>query len=190
MRASTVNAAPLTELLKPNGCRAPPRSSHRAAGARQHQRRALRAHGKCVRVRSTPVPRCTCRPAPADLIGRAPSSPRICEQQSAKKKWRRRPTAAAPARAGRSARRSSVAQLAGIGGASRACVRAAIMVYAAVHGCPRRQSLVYHSGSGRPKAAIDPERHSAIFQKVEPALAAHRTHRDDQTRRRMDRRPR
>jgi hypothetical protein len=50
-----------------------------------------------------PVPRCA-RPAPspsppsrpgeADVIigrtARAPSSPRICEQQSAKKKWRRR----------------------------------------------------------------------------------------------------
>ena len=35
--------APLTELLKPDGCRAPPRSSHRAAGARHHQR--LRARG-------------------------------------------------------------------------------------------------------------------------------------------------
>ena len=36
--------APLTELLKPDGCRAPPRSSHRAAGARHHQRLA-RASG-------------------------------------------------------------------------------------------------------------------------------------------------
>jgi hypothetical protein len=35
---------PLTELLKPDGCRAPPRSSHRAAGARHHQRLA-RASG-------------------------------------------------------------------------------------------------------------------------------------------------
>jgi hypothetical protein len=35
-----------------------------------------------------------------------------CQQQSAKKKWRRRPAAVQPARAGRSARRSSVAQLA------------------------------------------------------------------------------
>ena len=32
--------SPLTELLKPDGCRAPPRSSHRAAGARHHQRLA------------------------------------------------------------------------------------------------------------------------------------------------------
>ena len=29
-----------TELLKPDCCRAPPRSSHRAAGARHHQRLA------------------------------------------------------------------------------------------------------------------------------------------------------
>ena len=36
--------SPLTELLKPDGCRAPPRSSHRAAGARDHQRLA-RASG-------------------------------------------------------------------------------------------------------------------------------------------------
>jgi hypothetical protein len=36
--------APLTELLKPDGCRAPPRSSHRAAGARHHQHLA-RASG-------------------------------------------------------------------------------------------------------------------------------------------------
>ena len=34
----------LTELLKPYGCRAPPRSSHRAAGARHHQHLA-RASG-------------------------------------------------------------------------------------------------------------------------------------------------
>ena len=40
------------------------------------------------------------------------------------------------------------------------------------------------------KAAIDPERHSAILQKAEPALAIHLTHQDDQKRRRMDRRPR
>ncbi len=58
--ASDAIRAPLTELLKPDGCRAPPRSSHRAAGARQHQRRALRAHGKCVRVRSTPPPSPNC----------------------------------------------------------------------------------------------------------------------------------
>ena len=37
--------APLTELLKPDGCRAPPSSSHRAAGARHHQRLA-RASGE------------------------------------------------------------------------------------------------------------------------------------------------
>ena len=36
--------SPLTELLKPDGCRAPPRSSHRAAGARHHHRLA-RASG-------------------------------------------------------------------------------------------------------------------------------------------------
>jgi hypothetical protein len=35
---------PLTELLKPDCCRAPPRTSHRAAGARHHQRLA-RASG-------------------------------------------------------------------------------------------------------------------------------------------------
>ena len=35
--ASDAIRAPLTELLKPDGCRAPPRSSHRAAGARHHQ---------------------------------------------------------------------------------------------------------------------------------------------------------
>ena len=39
--ASDAIRAPLTELLKPDGCRAPPRSSHRAAGARNHQRLAL-----------------------------------------------------------------------------------------------------------------------------------------------------
>src|SRR5580658_9075955 len=39
-----VDAGPLTELLKPDGCRAPPRTSHRAAGARHHQRLA-RARG-------------------------------------------------------------------------------------------------------------------------------------------------
>ena len=38
--ASDAIRAPLTELLKPDGCRAPPRSSHRAAGARHHQRLA------------------------------------------------------------------------------------------------------------------------------------------------------
>ncbi len=42
--ASDAIRAPLTELLKPDGCRAPPRSSHRAAGARHHQRLA-RASG-------------------------------------------------------------------------------------------------------------------------------------------------
>ena len=42
--ASDAIRAPLTELLKPDGCRAPPRSSHRAAGARHHQRLA-RARG-------------------------------------------------------------------------------------------------------------------------------------------------
>ena len=42
--ASDAIRAPLTELLKPDGCRAPPRSSHRAAGARDHQRLA-RASG-------------------------------------------------------------------------------------------------------------------------------------------------
>ena len=40
------------------------------------------------------------------------------------------------------------------------------------------------------KAAIDLERHSAILQKAEPALAIHLTHQDDQKRRRMDRPPR
>ena len=35
---------PSPQLLKPDGCRAPPRSSHRAAGARHHQRLA-RASG-------------------------------------------------------------------------------------------------------------------------------------------------
>src|SRR5271170_5884241 len=39
--ASDAIRAPLTELLKPDCCRAPPRSSHRAAGARHHQRLAL-----------------------------------------------------------------------------------------------------------------------------------------------------
>ena len=38
--ASDAIRAPLTELLKPDGCRAPPRGSHRAAGARHHQRLA------------------------------------------------------------------------------------------------------------------------------------------------------
>ena len=38
------NESPFTELLKPDGCRAPPRSLHRAAGARDHQRLA-RASG-------------------------------------------------------------------------------------------------------------------------------------------------
>ena len=42
--ASDAIRAPLTELLKPDGCRAPPRSSRRAAGARHHQRLA-RASG-------------------------------------------------------------------------------------------------------------------------------------------------
>jgi hypothetical protein len=42
--ASDAIRAPLTELLKPDGCRAPPRSSHRAAGARHHQHLA-RASG-------------------------------------------------------------------------------------------------------------------------------------------------
>ena len=42
--ASDAIRAPLTELLKPDGCRAPPRSSHRAAGVRHHQRLA-RASG-------------------------------------------------------------------------------------------------------------------------------------------------
>ena len=42
--ASDAIRAPLTELLKPDGCRAPPRSSHRAAGARNHQHLA-RASG-------------------------------------------------------------------------------------------------------------------------------------------------
>ena len=35
--ASDAIRAPLTELLKPDGCRAPPRSSHRAAGTRNHR---------------------------------------------------------------------------------------------------------------------------------------------------------
>src|SRR5580658_1514379 len=39
--ASDAIRAPLTELLKPDGCRAPPRSSHRAAGARNHLHLAL-----------------------------------------------------------------------------------------------------------------------------------------------------
>ena len=39
--ASDAIRAPLTELLKPDGCRAPPRSSHRAAVARNHQHLAL-----------------------------------------------------------------------------------------------------------------------------------------------------
>ena len=42
--ASDAIRAPLTELLKPDGCRALPRSSHRAAGARNHQHLA-RASG-------------------------------------------------------------------------------------------------------------------------------------------------
>ena len=58
-------------------------------------------------------------PAPADIIDRSAELHRRpepdCQQQSAKKKGRRRPAAVQPARAGRSARRSSVAQLAGIG---------------------------------------------------------------------------
>ena len=37
-------STPSPQLLKPDGCRAPPRSSHRAAGARHHQRLA-RASG-------------------------------------------------------------------------------------------------------------------------------------------------
>jgi hypothetical protein len=87
------------------------------------------AHCRCCRIwRSLPMTpylaalarRRPPRSSSIAPIGRAPSSPRICEQQSAKKKWRRRPAAAAPARAGRSARRSSVSQLAGIGGDSRA----------------------------------------------------------------------
>ncbi len=40
-----VAETPLTELLKPDGCRAPPPSSRRAAGARHHQRLA-RASGE------------------------------------------------------------------------------------------------------------------------------------------------
>ena len=82
-----------------------------------------------------PVARRACPPAPADIIHRPPTdrpssivAPEMCEQQSAKTKRRRRPAAAAPARAGRSARRSSVSQLAGIGGASRACVRERVWV--------------------------------------------------------------
>ena len=43
--ASDAIRAPLTELLKPDGCRAPPRGSHRAAGARHHLRLA-RASGE------------------------------------------------------------------------------------------------------------------------------------------------
>ena len=41
--------SPLTELLKPDGCRAPPRSSHRGAGARYHQRLA-RASGEYIEL--------------------------------------------------------------------------------------------------------------------------------------------
>ena len=43
--ASDAIRAPSPQLLKPDGCRAPPRSSHRAAGARHHQRLA-RASGE------------------------------------------------------------------------------------------------------------------------------------------------
>ena len=43
-RESTPQTAPSPQLLKPDGCRAPPRSLHRAAGARHHQRLA-RASG-------------------------------------------------------------------------------------------------------------------------------------------------
>ena len=42
--ASDAVRAPSPQLLKPDGCRAPPRSSHRAAGARDHQHLA-RASG-------------------------------------------------------------------------------------------------------------------------------------------------
>src|SRR6202790_2243027 len=44
--ASDAIRAPLTELLKPDGCRAPPRSSHRAAGARHHQDLARASGGE------------------------------------------------------------------------------------------------------------------------------------------------
>ena len=71
--------APLTELLKPDGCRAPPRSSHRAAGARSQR---------------SPSQNDT------DVAGWRRVS---C--------WSRRGERGA----GRSARRSSVSQLAGIG---------------------------------------------------------------------------
>ena len=40
------HTSPLTELLKPDGCRAPPRSSHRAAGGHDHQRLARAREGR------------------------------------------------------------------------------------------------------------------------------------------------
>src|SRR6202040_4371384 len=44
--ASDAIRAPLTELSKPDCCRAPPRSSHRAAGARNHQHLARASGGE------------------------------------------------------------------------------------------------------------------------------------------------